>query len=105
MLDRVLSRDDAIDEVGGGLMGFRILRGSDHIAMSAEASLRTPTGADEIRPLTAEAARHADNIGDFGHPLPLGAADAHAIGKTQPNRTAGARRLKIVSISVAKSFG
>jgi hypothetical protein len=46
MPDRVLSRDDMIDENGG----CPFLRGSDHIAMSAEASLRTPTGADEIRP-------------------------------------------------------
>jgi len=34
MPDRVLSRDDAIDDIGGGVMGFRILRGSDGIAMS-----------------------------------------------------------------------
>jgi len=34
MPDRVLSRDDAIDDIGGGVMGFRILRGSNGIAMS-----------------------------------------------------------------------
>ena len=34
MPDRVLSRDDAIDDIGGSVMGFRILRGSDGIAMS-----------------------------------------------------------------------
>src|SRR5689334_9774954 len=34
MPDRVLSRDDAIDDIGGGVMGFRILRGSDGIAVS-----------------------------------------------------------------------
>jgi hypothetical protein len=34
MPDRVLSSDDAIDDIGGGVMGFRILRGNNDIAMS-----------------------------------------------------------------------
>ncbi len=34
MPDRVLSRDDAIDDIGGGVMGFGIRRGSDGIAVS-----------------------------------------------------------------------
>jgi len=34
MSDRVLSSDDAIDNIGGGVMGSRILGGSDGIAMS-----------------------------------------------------------------------
>jgi len=43
MPDRVLSHDDAIDDIGGGVMGFRILRGSDRIAMSRGSILEKST--------------------------------------------------------------
>ena len=41
-------------------------------------------GAEEIGPLPAEAAGHADNADDLVDVLPLAAADAHAVGEMQP---------------------